>query len=594
MLLFAKLLKRFHRDESGAFAVIFGVMAIVLIAMGGSAIDFVAIQQSRASAQISMDAAVLALQPKIHTQTQAQIKETAEKLLIEGIGNSTVTVTMLDPVIDKDAGSLNLKAKISLPTFFVKFVSIDKLEALIESEATRARNRLEIAMVLDNSGSMGDYGRIGALRSAAALAVDIISEYKAFPDKVFFGLVPFTDMINVDPANRNATWLDQYGRSSISWDNFDDDDDSTNTHDITSASGRLSRFDVYDSMNNVSWAGCVEARPHDTSLPFAERLDVYDKEPTSSDGDTFIVPLFQPDTPDGTGYQRNYLPDTNAACSTTTSTGSCTERTWSGRYTYAGSSSTYNPDWGFPSNPTNTCSCSGRTITSSSSSWDWYYGTVTTRTCRVLGLRERQERVCKYVGRSPAQVGYDSPNGSCTVDPIAPLTNDMNSIKTKINAMEALGGTNIHMGAMWGLRVLSPQEPFSQGVGYDKGASKVMIIMTDGENTAYPSGDSFNNTYYYSMYGFHYNQRLGNLSSTSTELSTEMNRRTLQVCTNAKAEGIEVYTIGLSVDAASANAAMLTSCATDIGKVYFPASSSDLEDVFKAIADQLSDLRLSK
>jgi hypothetical protein len=543
-----------------------------------------------------MDAAVLALQPKIHTQTKAQIKATAEKLLNESLDNPGVTITMLDPDIDKEEGRLLLQARISRPTFFVKFVGINKMEALVESEATRARNRLEVAMVLDNSGSMGGT-KIARLREAAVLAVDIISEYKDFPDKVFFGLVPFNDMIKVNPSYRNTkSWLDKDGRSSSSWDNFDDDDDSTTDHDVTKASDRLSRFDLFDAMDNVSWAGCVEARPHNPSLPFEERLDVFDKAPTPSDGDSYIVPLFQPDTPDGTSYRFNYLSDSGSACSNTTSTGVCTETSWTGRYASSGSSSSYNPDSGFPSNPNNTCSCSGRTITSSSSSWDWYYGTTTNRTCRVLGLRERQERICKYEGASPNQIGYNSPNGSCTVDRVTPLTNDMGSIKTKINAMDANGGTNIHMGAMWGWRVLSPQEPFSEGVGYDKGASKVMIVMTDGENTAYPSGDNFNNTYYYSMYGLHYNERMGDLSSTSWQIRTEMNKRTLQVCQNAKAKDvdIEIYTIGLGVSSGSANGTMLTNCASDAGKAYFPADASELNDVFTAIADQLSDLRLSK
>lgn len=595
MLLFAKLLKRFHRDESGAFAVIFGVIAIVLIATGGSVVDFVAIQQSRANAQISLDSAVLALQPKIHTQTTAQIKSTTEKLLQESIGSTEVTITVLDPVVDKEAGSLLLQAKISRPTFFVKLVGIDKMEALLRAEATRARNRLEVAMVLDNSGSMGGT-KITRLREAAALAVDIISEYKDFPEKVFFGLVPFTDMIKVDPSYRYSGWMDTNGLSSTSWDNFDDDDNSKTGHDVSNATDRLSRFDLYDAMPNFTWEGCVEARPHNTSLPFEQRLDVYDKAPTPSDGDTYIVPLFQPDTPDGTGYRVNYLPDTNPACSTSTSTGQCTETVWTGRYASPGRSSSYNPDSGYPGNANNTCSCTGRTITSSSSSWDWYYGTVTQSTCRVLGLRERQERICKYQGVTPAQIGYSSPNGSCTVDPVTPLTNDMKDIKSRIAAMDANGGTNIHMGSMWGWRVLSPGEPFTQGVGYDKGASKVMIIMTDGENTGYPSGDNFNNTYYYSMYGLFYNGRLGNLGTTSAEARTEMDRRTVQVCENAKNSdhGIEIYTIGLGVSSGTPNWTMLTNCATDAGKAYFPTDASELNDVFTAIADQLSDLRLSQ
>ncbi len=376
-------------------------------------------------------------------------------------------------------------------------------------------------------------------------------------------------------------------------------------HNISVASQRLSRFDLFDSMHNsIEWAGCVEARPHNTSLPFAERLDVFDKEARQSDGDSLIVPLFQPDTPDGTGYRFNYLNDNPASCpSTVEQTGECRYRSWPGRNGHrSGWKSHHFPRYGYNRMPNNTCNCSGKTITSSRTYWGGSKrGTITEQWCDTeadsfdsLGLRERQERICKYEGARPDKLGYYSPNGSCTVDPVIPLTNDMKRVKSSIKDMDANGGTNIHMGAMWGLRVLSPQEPFSQGVGYDKGASKVMIVMTDGQNTAYPSGDNFNNTNYYSMYGLHYNERMGDLNSNSWEIRTEMNRRTLQVCENAKAEGIDVYTIGLGVSEGSSNGAMLTSCASNRRNAYFPASANDLEDVFLAIADQLSDLRLSR
>ena len=41
------LLDRFRRDEGGAFAMIFAMLAIVLIATAGAAVDFTELQQSR-------------------------------------------------------------------------------------------------------------------------------------------------------------------------------------------------------------------------------------------------------------------------------------------------------------------------------------------------------------------------------------------------------------------------------------------------------------------------------------------------------------------------------------------------------------------
>jgi hypothetical protein len=158
------------------------------------------------------------------------------------------------------------------------------------------------------------------------------------------------------------------------------------------------------------------------------------------------------------------------------------------------------------------------------------------------------------------------------------------------------GGTNIHQGVMWGFHSLSPTEPLTEGRVYDTLTSKVMIVMTDGENTHSYSSD-FAGANWYTAYGYPYSGRLPGPSqpaATSTgELQIEMNNRTEATCVNIKAQGIIVYTIGLSPPNQTTKD-MLTNCASDPTRAYFPTNSSQLTSVFQAIAAQLADLRLAK
>ncbi len=161
--------------------------------------------------------------------------------------------------------------------------------------------------------------------------------------------------------------------------------------------------------------------------------------------------------------------------------------------------------------------------------------------------------------------------------------------------MVADGGTNIHAGAIWGWRVLSSTLPFTEGVAYDQGASKVMILMTDGENFAYQWGN-FNSSYWYSAYGWPYNQRLGWVGAWTSQMKAEMDNRTNLACTHAKAEdiGIEIFTIGLEISENSVNGQMLSDCSSGAGHDFFPSNTAELQSAFEKIADQLSDLRISK
>ena len=87
------------------------------------------------------------------------------------------------------------------------------------------------------------------------------------------------------------------------------------------------------------------------------------------------------------------------------------------------------------------------------------------------------------------------------------------------------------------------------------------------------------------------------MTSTDTTLEAVMNSRLTTVCTNAKNAGITIYTIG--VDTAdtsnpSATVSLLTGCASDSSKAYFPNTATDLQSAFVSIANQLAALRLSE
>lgn len=668
------LLVRFRRDEGGAFAVIFGAIAIVLVALSGAVVDYVGIEQARSRGQIALDAAALALQPKIFnsTVTKADLKAQAQALLVDRLGASSgVTGSILDVQTDTEAGALYLLATMSMPTSFVRLVGVPTLSAQIESEATRKKLELEIAFVLDNSGSMalagagtnGTRQRMQFLKDAANCAVNImfykdVVDSTSNPDTcvpatgatklddVKIGLVPFTMFVNVGSGNRSATWLDQNNASVAADDNFDNDDNE----DTSPATSLPTRFSLFNGTGEA-WRGCVEARPHLKSGTLAtEYLDTDDTTPAA--GNTLFVPLLSPDAADSVGGN-NYLADEPAICdrpnnSNTTTTCSQTQLRTSCNSSMSNTScTTQNAGTPAPVGDTNFFSntqyaggyygahapnCECRTW-GSYSAWSYLSGTGNgqtwqrTRTCstagyipRGLSARESFERVCKY-RQTPTTTSFSSgPNADCTRTAILPLTTTPATVTSTITSMVAEGGTNIHEGAAWGARVLSPTAPFTEGGPFTQATSKVMILMTDGENTAYNLSNYCNSSIrtllgncYNSAYGFPFNskntsatstsggnvERMGTLGTANTGLVSAMNERLRQTCENAKAKGITVYVIGLATSQAVQSTQaevedMLADCASTRDKAYFPQEPAKLKSVFQEIANDLTALRLAK
>lgn len=548
---FYRLFRRFQHDERGVFLPLFGVMAIVLVAVSGAVVDFVRVDQARNKAQLALDAAALALQPGIFTKTQTQLKSDAQALLVERLADSSLKAKVDAIDVSTTNGTLFLRGEVTVPMAFVGLVGINTMKVNVISQATRKQLYVEVAFVLDNSGSMGSYNRLTNLKSAAKCATKILFYGSCSPTSgtpaepnVKIGVVPFTTFVNVGAGNASASWMDVAGTSSIANDNFDDDDD-----DSTPFTGAVNRFALYNQLSNVSWEGCVEARKY----PYS----VNDTTPTSSDPDTLFDPVFQPDEPDSGGYSNSYLNDSPGVCP---SSGGGWSWSWSGGWSWSGSS---------------------------------------------LSDRERQERLCKYTG-SASFSGNHGPNSDCVSTPLLPLTNNPNTVLNEINAMSANGNTNIHQGAIWGYHVLSPTRPFTEGRAYDTATSKVMIIMTDGENTFGTSGN-MNGSSFLQAYGHFYNAppqsgtaytkapgtRLGYTVNNNGQMATVMNKLTEETCTNAKTAGIVIYTIGLSPPN-NATKTMLENCASGTEKAYFPSNPSDLNSVFADIANQLSPLRLAK
>lgn len=669
------LVERFHRDERGAFAATFGLMAIVLVALSGAVVDYVALQQTRARAQVALDAAALALQPQIYNANVSDddIKLKAQNLMRERIGDEWSAESEVELIVtDTENGSLYLRARMSMPTMFVTLVGVHDLSARIESEATRKKLALEVAFVLDNSGSMsytgagpnGNRQRIQFLKDAANCATNILF-YKDVVDDpgntdtcipvngatqiedVSIGVIPFNMMVNVGASNSNASWIDQAGNSVTANDNFDNDDDED-----TASPATRNRFDLF-SVTGETWRGCVEARPHiKTGSTANEYLDTDDTLPAG--GNTRFVPMFSPDMIDGVG-NNNYVSDSPSICDRPSgvctqaqyrvncnsgmSNGSCTTQTAQTPTPTSGPTNFSSNDkfaGGYYGAHSPTCDCRSW---SSYGSWNYQSGNgnnqtfMRTRTCSSAGYvptglaaRELQERICKYHSSTSGISFSKGPNADCVRTAILPLSTTPATVTTTIAGMIAEGGTNIHQGTVWGFRVLSPTLPFDQGGPYDEATSKVIIVMTDGENTAYnlsthcgSTQRNLNGSCYNSAYGFPYNslntngnsssggniERLGpsssiggSLGSSNATLVSEMNNRTRQSCENAKAEGITIYTIGLATaDAVQSTQAevedMLADCASTRNKAYFPTTPGELKAVFQAIANDLSSLRLA-
>lgn len=282
-------ISRFAAARRGNVATMFAILLIPLIGLVGAAVDYSTAYRAKERIQNALDATSLAVNRAIGTMSEADLRALAQTTFAANMGGTReAELSRVD--ISTGEHTVSLEAKGRSTTMFLAVLGVDKFDLGASSTTISGQQTFEIALVLDNSGSMQG-SKIRDLRDAARLLVDVLFAGQSVSDVISVAVVPFAGAVNVGPEYRTASWIDAAGRAPANGENFE-----TN----------ISRFTLYDRFSNASWAGCVETRPYPA--------DVEDTQPSAANPQTLFVPMFAPDEPDdenSKGYRtlNDYLDD---------------------------------------------------------------------------------------------------------------------------------------------------------------------------------------------------------------------------------------------------------------------------------------------
>jgi len=653
-------MRKFWKDRRGNYGMLFAIMLVPIMGGLAMAVDYHEISSQRQATLNALDAAGIATARYIVSgATDTQVVQYANEFFKTNLANAVdpadVTLNVRLPSNQAGGGTLKLSAHLNYKPYFYNIFT-DMLDggegsgtdniAIAASTEIRLKNTLEVALVLDNSGSMSDLGsgsgqkRIDLLKTAAKQLVDTLALQanliKQIEKPVQFSLVPFAASVNVGPQNAGKAWMDTNGISPVHHENFNwasmssGDRRAVKSNGIWRKTGTgwggeegeiLSRFTLYKDMKHVSsreWVvtgqeyvctnydsrgRCTKGRWQDTGY--------YDETITgfaSWQGCVEARPY---------PYNVNDEP-ANAALN-------------EGGAISGDAATMFVPMFG-PDEPGDrwaTAEDSTPDNFSASNNW-WNDGTESTGTTRLKNMGKYFD-VRPYGATSPQGSG---PNYSCTTAPLTELVDvtkpeGLSAIKTAIDAMAPNGATNVPEGLAWGWRTLSSTEPFTGGrAETERGNDKVIIVLTDGANTYYtPSSlgysDPADSKSTYSAYGYlkpGYNGTstprlfmgtsgsIGQFDYSNGNYTNALNEQMAKVCANAKDSKVLVMTVALDLNATkTADAAQiqgLKNCSSDSrfrkdptdaskpAKLFWNATGSNLSEKFKEIADELSNLRI--
>ncbi|MDH3658940.1 MAG: pilus assembly protein TadG-related protein [Alphaproteobacteria bacterium] len=264
------LATRLGSAEGGSVAAIVGLAIIPLFIALGLAVDAGMAYGAHSRLQGAVDSAVLASARAASTEG-ADIEADARMYFdanfpTDYLGNEVVD---FDARFNEETRELTVDAEITMPTSFMRIAGWSSMPVAASASAVQQLSGIELALVLDVTGSMDDPDpsggtKIQALKDAAGTLLDVVyGENETVPD-VSISVVPYNTVVNLGSDRTDL----------------------------------LTGFDP-SAYGSDGWKGCVEAR-----------AGTADRDDTPPSEEPFTAFLWEAGA--GTGY--NPSEDPNAYC----------------------------------------------------------------------------------------------------------------------------------------------------------------------------------------------------------------------------------------------------------------------------------------
>ncbi|MGE0340970.1 MAG: TadE/TadG family type IV pilus assembly protein, partial [Xanthobacteraceae bacterium] len=156
-----------HDGRKGNVAILFALALIPVVGATGAAVDYALANASRTSMQKALDSTALAL-AKLMPLSQAQLDTQGWQIFQASLGHVAVQLTQSNLQISTPGtGKLVLNVSGQYQPAIAGVIGINHFPVGAHAEVTWGIKKLELALALDNTGSMASSNKMTELKKAA-------------------------------------------------------------------------------------------------------------------------------------------------------------------------------------------------------------------------------------------------------------------------------------------------------------------------------------------------------------------------------------------------------------------------------------------
>ncbi len=202
------MIRHFLRDVRGGIAPLLALTFLPLMAAVGVSIDFSRINTARTAMQVALNSTALMLSKNVAGQTDSQLQTSANTYFNALLTSKELISPSVTATYTTAPGSkIVLDATAIVKTDIMHVFGYDQVLVKATSTSEWGNTRLRVALVLDNTGSMAQDGKMDALKTAAQKLLTQLKKVASNPEDIYVSIVPFNKDVNLNATNYAQSWL---------------------------------------------------------------------------------------------------------------------------------------------------------------------------------------------------------------------------------------------------------------------------------------------------------------------------------------------------------------------------------------------------
>jgi Flp pilus assembly protein TadG len=205
------LIGRFLGNRDGGVAPMLAIAALPLLGFVGAAVDYSRAASARTAMQAVLDATALMLSRDAQGMPTEQLNQRSIDFFKTQYLRPEVYSIQLTPQFSvpyEGNFSLKVTASATIDTVFMRIFGHDNISFSASSEVLWGVKKLNLALVLDNTGSMAASSKMTNLKIAAHNLLTTLKNAVKSPGDIKVAIVPFATDVNVGAGYVNAPWID--------------------------------------------------------------------------------------------------------------------------------------------------------------------------------------------------------------------------------------------------------------------------------------------------------------------------------------------------------------------------------------------------